>query len=366
MQRFAELIREGVEAAGHDVRLIRPNVWIGRLCLGDTALDKWISYLDRFLIYPPLLRRQVAWADVVHICDQANAIYLPHLRGKPHLITCHDVLAIRAAQGEISESPTGFTGRVYQHWILQNLKKANAVACVSEQTRDELLLIVGLAEATVSVVPNGLNYPYYPMPSDAAFACLKRLGLASRRPFFLHVGGNQWYKNRPGVLRIFAELVHLSAYSDHALVMVGKPWTEEMRQVHQTLGLEHRVHECVEVSNEDLNALYSLAEALLYPSLQEGFGWPIAEAQACGCVVATTDRPPMNEVGGTAAIYFDPSQEAEAAQRIAEGLQTAEERRAAGLVNAARYAPETMIDGYLRCYQKALAEQSADCASSAV
>ena len=114
-----------------------------------------------------------------------------------------------------------------------------------------------------------------------------------------------------------------------------------------------------------MRGLYSVEEALLYPSLQAGFGWPIAEAQACGCVVATTDRAPMNEVGGTAAIYFDPAQEAEAAQRIAEGLRAAEARRAAGLVNAARYAPETMIDAYLRCYRKALAEQSAECAASA-
>jgi len=354
MQRFADLLHEGLTATGHEVRLMRPRLWLGRLWRGETGLDKWIGYIDRFLLYPPVLRRQVDWADLVHICDQANAVYLPHLKGKPHLVTCHDLFAIRAAQGEIAESPTGFTGRVYQRWILRNLKQARAVACVSEQTRDELLRVAGLAEASVAVVQNGLNYRYHPMALDEAGARLQALGLEAHRPFFLHVGGNQWYKNRPGVLRIFGHLSQQPAFRDHVLVMAGKPWTETMRQLVRSLGLEGRVLERVEVANEDLRALYSLAEALLYPSLQEGFGWPIAEAQACGCVVATTDRPPMTAVGGAAAIYLDPARELEAAALVAAGLMTAEQRRAAGLEQSTKFAPKSMIDGYLQCYERAL------------
>jgi glycosyltransferase involved in cell wall biosynthesis len=365
MERFAELIRAGVADAGHEVRFMRPPVWVGRGWQGETGLGKWIGYVDRFVLYPPYLRRLVHWADLIHICDQANAVYLPSLLGKPHLITCHDMLAIRAALSEIPESPTGLTGRIYQRWILNNLKKARAVACVSAQTRSELLRVAGLPEGSVTVVPNGLNYPYRPMPADEARHRIAGLGLTDARPFFLHVGGNQWYKNRLGVLRIFARLATMTPYQDHRLVMAGKDWTPEMRSLVKTLALGDRVVECGEVSNEDLRALYSTAEALLFPSLQEGFGWPIAEAQACGCVVVTTDRPPMNEVGGTEAIYFDPAQETEAAQCIAEGLRTAEARRTAGLINASRFAPATMIDAYLRCYRKAFAEQSAELAAPA-
>lgn len=365
MQRFAELIRDGMTTAGHEVRLIRPCVWLGRVWRGETGLDKWIGYIDRFVIFPPLLRKQVDWADIIHICDQANTVYLPYLRGKPHLVTCNDVLAIRAAMGEIPESPTGWSGRIYQRWILRHLKRARSVACISHQTEDELLRVAGLPHERVTVILMGLNYPYYPMASKDALPRIKALGIQSACPFFFHVGGNQWYKNRAGVLRIFAHLANRREYRDHHLVMAGKPWPQAMRQVVKDLGLESRVMELVEVSNEDLRALYSTAEALIYPSLQEGFGWPIAEAQACGCVVATTDRAPMNEVGGTAAIYFNPAQEVEAAQRIAEGLQAAEKHRASGLVNAARYAPEAMIQGYLHCYRQAIATQSSQSSASA-
>ena len=72
-------------------------------------------------------------------------------------------------------------------------------------------------------------------------------------------------------------------------------------------GLRDRVIELTNITNEDLRALYSKATALLFPSLREGFGWPIIEAQACGCPVFTSDRVPMTEVGGDAAIYLDPT-----------------------------------------------------------
>ena len=90
------------------------------------------------------------------------------------------------------------------------------------------------------------------------------------------------------------------------LVMVGKPWTAEMRRFILEHGMSDVTMELTGVDNEDLRALYSTATMMLFPSLQEGFGWPIVEAQACGCPVATSGRSPMDEVGGDAAIYIDP------------------------------------------------------------
>lgn len=350
MQRFAEMLRAGLTAAGHEVRLVRPPVWLGRLRRGETGLGKWIGYIDRFLLYPPLLRRQIRWADVVHICDQANAVYVPQLRGRPHLVTCHDMLAIRAALGEIPESPTGWTGRLYQRWILRGLRQARAVACVSGQSAEELQRVASLPEARVTVVHNALNYPYRPMATAEAQAHLHALDLDPAQPFFVHVGGNQWYKNRPGVLRLFAELIKQPAFRAHRLVMAGKPWTEEMRALCTELKLDGRVDERVEVSNEQLRALYSRAEALLFPSLSEGFGWPIAEAQACGCPVVTTHRPPMTEVGGEAAIYIDPADPTGAAGVIASALSERERWRMAGLANAARFSTQAMLDAYVHWY----------------
>lgn len=354
MQRFAEMLREGLTAAGHEVRLVRPPVWLGRLRRGETGLAKWIGYLDRFVLYLPLLRRQIRWADVVHVCDQANAVYVSHLRGKPHVVTCHDLLAIRDALGEIPNSPTGWTGRIYQRWILSGLRRAQVVTCVSHQTATELLRVAGVPEARITVIPNALNYPYRFMPAAEAEAHLRALALDPAQPFFVHVGGNQWYKNRPGVLRLFAELIKHPAYAQHRLVMAGKPWTAELRALCAELALDGRVDERVDVSNEQLRALYSRAEALLFPSLAEGFGWPIAEAQACGCPVVTTGQPPMTEVGGDAAIYIDPDDPAAAARRAADALTNPARWRAAGLENARRFSTHAMVEAYSSEYRRAM------------
>ena len=156
------------------------------------------------------------------------------------------------------------------------------------------------------------------------------------------------------MLRLFAELVKHPDYRAHRLVMAGKPWTDEMRQLAAQLNLHDRAIERVAVSNEQLRALYSSAEALLFPSLQEGFGWPIAEAQACGCPVVTTGRPPMTDVGGGAAIYIDPADPEGAAGEIASALSERERWRQAGLGNAERFSTHAMIEAYMRCYHQVL------------
>ncbi len=124
MQRFVELLRHGLTDAGCDVHRIRPSPVMGRIKPGESGLGKWLGYFDRFVLFPPRLRRLVQWADVVHMCDQANSVYIPWLKGKPNVVTCHDMLAIRSALGEIPQNLTRWSGRVFQRWILSGLRQA--------------------------------------------------------------------------------------------------------------------------------------------------------------------------------------------------------------------------------------------------
>jgi glycosyltransferase involved in cell wall biosynthesis len=346
----------GLIAAGHEVRLVRPPAILGCLRRGETGLAKWIGYIDRFLFYPILLRQQVQWADVVHICDQANAVYIPHLGDKPYLLTCHDAFAIRAALGEIAESSTSWTGRIYQDWILANLQNARAVACVSAQTREEVQRLTGLPDYRITVVPNALNYPYKPMEQGAALNRVKQLGVDPQIPFFVHVGGNDWYKNRLGVVHIFNSIVRRPLYHQYRLVMAGKPWPAAMRALVSDLNLVDQVHELVEVSDEDLRALYSSAQALLFASLQEGFGWPIVEAQACGCPVITSRRSSMIQVSGGEAIFIDPAEPETAATQIESSWDARSQLVKGGLINAGRFDLQTMINKYVAAYNTVRAE----------
>lgn len=351
MRRFVELMYESLRARGHDVRVTRPPVRLGRILANGSALGKWLGYLDRYILYFIQLRRESKWAEVVHICDQANAVYVPLVRGKPHVVTCHDMLAIRSAKGEIAQSPIRWSGRVYQAWILSCLKRAQRVVCVSQQTAREVRSQAGIAYSDLDVVPNALNYPYRRMDAVEAATRLRRLGLDENRPYFIHVGGNQWYKNRPGVVRIYAELLRHPSCREHDLVLVGQPWNTELTELVNALGLRERVVERVGVSNEDLCALYSSAEMLVFPSLQEGFGWPVVEAQACGCPVAVTARPPMTEVAGDAAVHIDPEDPPGAAALIAASLTRARDGREPSFQNAAQFSRDDMVAGYIHAYR---------------
>lgn len=354
MQRYAELLGERLTAAGHEVQLVRPRVLLGRLRPAATGIGKWLGYVDQYILFRPALWRAARRADVVHVCDHSNAMHAAWIGGKPHVVTAHDLLAVRSALGEIPTNRTRWTGRIQQRWILKSLRRAQLVVCVSEQTRTELMRLGGLPAERCRVVHNAINYPYRPMPAIESNAHLHALGLDPAQPFFVHVGGNQWYKNRPGVLRLFARLIEHRSYAQHRLVMAGKPWTAEMRALCADLNLDGRVDERVNVSNEQLRALYSRAEALLFPSLAEGFGWPIAEAQACGCPVVTTGRAPMTEVGGEAAVYIDPDDPRAAAIAIAEGLTRRGARIDAGLRNAQRFTSERLVAGCLDAYRHVL------------
>jgi glycosyltransferase involved in cell wall biosynthesis len=196
------------------------------------------------------------------------------------------------------------------------------------------------------------------MGRDEAIGRIRKLQIDPGGTFFLHVGGNQWYKNRVGVLRIFSSLRKLVPQQNPKLVMVGKPWTEEMRRFVSEKRLNDVAFELPGIRDEDLRALYSTAAMLLFPSLDEGFGWPIIEAQACGCPVLTSGRPPMDEVGGTAAVYVDPENPEAAAATAILALDKEADLRQASVENAARFSSSAMIEGYLACYQRVCSEGS--------
>lgn len=359
MQRFAALMARGLAEASHEVRICRPSAFLGRLHPSGRGVGKWLGYVDKFGAFPVIIRSAIKWADVVHICDHSNSIYVKHINPVPHVVTCHDLLAIRSARGEIPQNKTGWTGRQLQRLILAGLTEAQHVACVSEATRKDLLRITGIPENRVSCAYNSLNYPYSRMGRSEAATRLRKLVPDPDQPFFLHVGGNQWYKNRLGVLRVFAILRRLILDRTYHLVMVGKPWTAEMRRFVVNHGLSNEISELSGIADEDLRALYSSATMMIFPSLQEGFGWPIIEAQACGCPVVTSRRSPMDEVGGAAAIYVDDPEDPEsAANTVMRALDSIPEIREASMLNASRFTGSSMIENYVSLYDRVRRDHS--------
>ncbi len=354
MQRFSAMMLRGLRAAGVDAELFTPPSVLGNL-LPAGALAKWLGYIDKYILFPSRLREKISRSpSLIHICDHSNAVYVKHANAIPVVVTCHDLLAVRGGLGEQTDCPASVTGRFLQRWILRGLRKVNAIACVSKATAidAERLIAPENPRAEISVVPLALNFAYAKMPLEAARA---RLAVIPKfdvdLPFVLHVGSNLRRKNREGVLRIFARG---KDQWNGRLVFAGERLNEELTTLAHELGVSERIVQIENPDGELLQALYNGATAFLFPSRFEGFGWPIIEAQACGCPVICSNTGPMPEAAGDAGLYHEPDDEAGFAVDLMRMTNPPE--RAAwsekSLRNAQRFSTEKMIAQYIDIYRR--------------
>lgn len=179
------------------------------------------------------------------------------------------------------------------------LRRAHLCVCVSEYARTELLGRVRLAEDRCVVVPNGLDPDFATAPRGAPPATMPR------QPFFLTVGTIEPRKNTARLLSAFA-----AAGPGPDLVFVGRkgPGASALfaAAAGPTSSLRDRVHVLSGIDDDGLRHLYRHATALLFPSLEEGFGLPILEAMQSDLPVLTSTVTAMPEVAGEAALLVDP------------------------------------------------------------
>jgi glycosyltransferase involved in cell wall biosynthesis len=354
MQRFAMMMLLGLTSAGISAELVQPFPFFGRFRYAGNFVAKWLAYLDKFVLFPRALAKKMRDRPVlVHICDHSNAMYGKWVRDVPVVVTCHDLLAVRGALGEETGCPASATGKLLQRWIRTGLEKADTIVCVSHATLADAqrLLTRQNGRPRLEMITLGLSYPYQKLqrPDEARERLRKSSPLLADAAFVLHVGSNVGYKNREGVLRIFARC---RDQWNGLLVFAGEPLSPPLHALARQLGIAGRIVELPQVSNELLEALYNCAVALLYPSTCEGFGWPIAEAHACGCPVLCADRPPMNEVAGPAGLTHDVNDEAGFAADLLRLTDPIERERwsVKSLENAARFSASRMVSEYVAIY----------------
>jgi glycosyltransferase involved in cell wall biosynthesis len=342
MQRFGAMLRSGLERAGVTVELVRAEPVFGKIGAGTSGAGKWLGYLDKFILFPRRLRRIVGPFDIVHICDHSNSPTLRAIRDTPHLITCHDLLAVRSALGEFPQNPVRWSGKLLQQTILNGLRGTGAIVADSRATMRDLARLLGRDESAIPVIHPGVHPAYRP----------KVLAPGEAPPgngYLLHVGGDQWYKNREGLVRIYSEIRNRLGDKAPDLVVVGPRLETVVPGIRIAGG----------ISDEGLRDLYAGARLLLFPSFAEGYGWPVLEAMACGCPVIATGKTPMTEIGGEVAVYFDDPDAHEdvaaAAIRVLEESPGARAKRIeAGIARAAEFSTEAMASGYIAVYRNVI------------
>ena len=278
------------------------------------------------------------------------AFAMPRLAPCPVVVTIYDLSFV--------ENPEAFPAaqrRYLRHETAYSCAHAARLVAISESGRRDIHRHFGVPLERIDVVTPGVDDCYRPLPADQVAAFRQEKGLPDT--FILHVGTLQPRKNIPTLLDALARLER----PDVALVLVGgRGWIyEEIFARVQALGLADRVRFPGYVADEELPLWYNAAAVLAFPSFYEGFGMPVADALACGTPVVAAATSSIPEAGGDVALYFEPRDADELAERLRQALDDPGVRsnaRAAGPIHAARFSWARSGAEMAAAYERAAAE----------
>jgi len=322
--------------------LDRPNI-------ARVAVDAPLTNLRQQVALPPALRR--GRLDLYHSPAFFLPLALPLLWRGPTVVSMFDLNFLRLRENWRAGRRATYLSLVVQAPIAA--RQATRIITLSETSARDIARLLRAPPHKIAVVPAAPRDTFRDLPGARAVARARE----SYGRFFLSVGVLAPQKNLARVLAAFARL------DDGAtrLVLAGRPagaYAEAvLRPLARELGVEGRVVFAGATSDDELRALYHAAEALVFPSLGEGFGLPIVEAMACGCPVVTSNLSSMPEVAGDAALLVDPHDVASIAQALRSLLRDPALRAALvarGSARAARYTWDEAARGTLRVYEQAM------------
>jgi glycosyltransferase involved in cell wall biosynthesis len=244
----------------------------------------------------PTVESLIGPVDVFH----ATNYYLPPAKTAARVLSIYDLAFLVNPEWCSPKIVGPFTKQIRRF-----SQEATLILTSSKATKQDISNLLDVPEDKIRVSYGAANDALEPIPREQAAATLaSRYGI--RGPYLLFVSTIEPRKNVLGLLDAFRRVA--DRY-EHQLVLVGSTgWNAEstMAALHNP-DIAGRVTHLGFVPFDDLAALYSAADALVFPSHYEGFGLPVLEAMACGCPVITSNRSSLPEVGGDAAIYCDPN-----------------------------------------------------------
>lgn len=264
-----------------------------RYFFGKGHLHLWMDKLKKVKYYPNYNRNyslyllQKGTFDVFHP-TYYDDYFLPYLNGKPFVLTIHDMIP--------ELYPQYFPKDDFQVSMKKKLAPlASAIITVSENTKKDVVRILGVPEDKIHVVYHGCSFPAEGGRKEFDF------------PYILFVGERGYYKN----FAMFANSVSpvLRRHRDIQVVCTGRPFSQDEIGMLSGLGVEDRFKSYWVNTDRDMYSLYHHALCFVYPSEYEGFGIPILEAYQADCPVLLNNASCFPEIAGDAAIYFDTDSE---------------------------------------------------------
>lgn len=321
-----------------------PSQWPKNVSLVDRPLPvRALNLAWNRLGWPSLDLLVGASLDLVH---SPHPLIVPGKRAR-HIVTLHDLFFLKhpeLTQAEIR--------RDYVPLVREHVRRADGVICVSEHTASEARILLSVPPEKIAVIPNGVD----PLYREAASAEEVDAVLARRRlprGALLYVGSEEKRKNLVNLAMAYMGLAHRRRrVPPLILVGPGSHWGQGGSiaggtQIHATGYLETR----------EIRAVMAASAALVLPSLEEGFGLPVAEAMAAGLPVVCSRGSALEEVAGGAATLVNPldtNSIATGIEKLLDDPKRAEEQRRAGLERSRQFDWDKAAMQTLAFYRRVL------------
>jgi glycosyltransferase involved in cell wall biosynthesis len=307
------------------------------------------------------LKTELAKVDVLFSPEVA----VPFYHRTPAVAVVHDMLM------RLYPQAVGKGGRIFHHYFLEEtLRFADRIICGSEETRRDLLKLIPVNPAKVSVIYYAASDDFRPLPHDDEFKhYLGERHKLTYQKYILMVGARHKRKNHVTLVAAYAKLRQNPEFADYKLVLVGPPGlslnadsTPLINDLIKQHGLEDWVVILNNLTDPEVVKVYNGAAIFAYPSEAEGFGLPLLEAMQCGIPVISSRSSVMPEVGGEAPLYYDnPLDSTALAHCLAEALSNPDllaKMRHKGLERATHFSWEKTGQQTLAVLREAAAKPS--------
>lgn len=302
MEVFADGLTAALTASG-----LTPQSYVPHSSLERFKDSAWVMRYLRYRYYPQWVKKTNANdTQIHHVTDHGYAHLFPSLKNGKKILSVHDLIPLLTWKGVIKKDKNGelLVNRKpsLNLYSLKFIKSYDHIVTISQSTANDLQQYLNMPAELITVVPPVIDDQYIPASSIQINALRKKYQL-SEDVKWLMVTGREYYKNHKTCLLALKEIIENSSHQVR-LIKTGMP-SPEFKELVEQLDLSDYVRYLFLEDMTELPVLYSLVDCLLFPSLYEGFGMPVAEALACGTPVVMSDRASLPEAGGDLAIMCD-------------------------------------------------------------
>lgn len=334
-------LNERFVEAGNYVGLYNDGLVVSR----ERFLKKYINFLKR------ILKEQLGmdkWfkknsLELYHVPKNTG---VPFFHNIPVVVTIHDIIPHVFPDKYLSN----ILERIwYELAIRVSIHRSDKILTISNFSKEELIRYYDVDSSKIEIVSLAYNEDFRKIEDTSMLNDVKEMYCLNKK-YILAIGGSEYRKNIQRLINVYLK----NFRDDYELIVVGGKWRDiDLSKKYQGENIKF----ITGVPEEDLIAIYNMADVFVFPSFYEGFGIPVLEGMACGVPVVTSNVSSMPEVGGDAAIYFNPYDENDMAEKIGmvlDDAQLREEMISKGLEKVKEYSWEKCAIETLKVYEEVL------------